>query len=65
MLKDYVRLLSLPLWGGSGLKFPERLINIDGLQSPSLGREWIEIQTVHALCVITMSLPLWGGSGLK
>ena len=33
----------LPLWGGSGLKYPTTIPCFSTIRSPSLGREWIEM----------------------
>ena len=64
-LYNRVRKLSLPPYGGSGLKFD--IVNVcqQGCMSPSIRREWIEIQCPELRVSMPLSLPPYGGSGLK
>ena len=55
----------LPPYGGSGLKFLLRRKTEIKSRSPSIRREWIEIDSGSAMLSVDWGLPPYGGSGLK
>ena len=59
------RVRRLPPCGGSGLKLYSPLVCFCRYTSPSMRREWIEINLVNDADIQSTSLPPCGGSGLK
>ena len=57
--------MSLPPYGGSGLKFPLQDSAMFFAESPSIRREWIEMGYKSAMENKNLGLPPYGGSGLK
>ena len=51
--------------GREWIEIPDKAHNTETRRSPSLGREWIEIELLEGTDVAVSRLPPWGGSGLK